>query len=89
MTVRWMKYSGPSIDGAECQRVLASELGQLGDAIVVWVNEGDIIAHGKELRPQTSDEIMRDALNWVSNNVDAHPENIRQVVNAALRRAKV
>ncbi len=34
MTLRYAKYRGP-MDNPECDRILASELGKLGDAILV------------------------------------------------------
>ena len=46
--VRYSKYCGP-MDAAECRRVMDAPLYKHGDAVLVWVNEGDLISHGEEV----------------------------------------
>jgi hypothetical protein len=51
-----MRYRGER-DQAEIDRICRTDLYKLGDTILAWVNEGDIIMFGKNMEP--ADEIER------------------------------
>lgn len=42
--VRWARFGG-TLSDVERDRIRGSKLYTLGDAILVWVNEGDILLH--------------------------------------------
>jgi hypothetical protein len=50
--VRYSRYFG-QMDAAECEKIRQGPLYQIGDTILVWVNEGDIVMLGDEVpRPK-------------------------------------
>lgn len=56
--VRWARYQG-IMDAAECQRVQGHPIHQIGDTILVWVNEGDILAYGHSMDKPEDPEVER------------------------------
>lgn len=46
--VRWGKFQG-TISDAEHERIAKTELYKIGDTILVWVNEGDILCEGQNM----------------------------------------
>lgn len=52
--IRYARYRGP-IDEAERERIRKTPLYELGDTILVWVNEGDLCMVGTNAEFPTSD----------------------------------
>lgn len=68
--VRWMRYQGTR-DQAEVDRIIDTELYKLGDTILVWVNEGDILRH-TNMDPTPEDiaadnKRLREVLEWLDD----------------------